>query len=191
MKAPYSNVELVTLAVYLLGGSAQHVDLEDIAVKASELAPGRFSWVKYPEQINLRAVQKRLYDAVNEEKAGYLVGSDKQGWMLTERGVGFSEHALMRLDPSLLTRQPAGQLQLRRFRVERQRMLASDAYAKFRSACAETIDIEEAQAFFRIDDYVSWPARERKVLRTLNLFGSDPELGELVHFLATKVREHR
>ena len=36
--------ELVTLAVYLLGGDQHAVDTEDVAIKAHELAPGRFSW---------------------------------------------------------------------------------------------------------------------------------------------------
>jgi hypothetical protein len=39
-----SNHEIVTLAVYLLGGDTQHVDTEDIAVKANEIAPRRFTW---------------------------------------------------------------------------------------------------------------------------------------------------
>ena len=38
-----SNHEIVTLAVYLLGGDTQHVDTEAIAVKVNELAPGRFT----------------------------------------------------------------------------------------------------------------------------------------------------
>ena len=39
-----SNHEIVTLALYLLGGDTQYVDTEDIAVKANEVAPGRFTW---------------------------------------------------------------------------------------------------------------------------------------------------
>ena len=42
------NHEIVTLAVYLLGGERQRVDTEDIAVKANELASGRFTWRRYP-----------------------------------------------------------------------------------------------------------------------------------------------
>lgn len=44
------NHEIVTLAVYLLGGERQRVDTEDIAVKANELASGRFTWRKYPDR---------------------------------------------------------------------------------------------------------------------------------------------
>ncbi len=38
-----ANHEIVTLAVYLLGGETQRADTEDIAVKANELVPGRFT----------------------------------------------------------------------------------------------------------------------------------------------------
>ena len=65
-----ANHEIVTLAVYLLGGDTQRVDTEDVAVKANALAGGRFTWRKYPDQINIDAVRKRLWDAAKPEKGG-------------------------------------------------------------------------------------------------------------------------
>jgi hypothetical protein len=44
-----SNHEIVTLAVYLLGGDSKRIDTEDVAVKSNELAPGRFTWRKYAD----------------------------------------------------------------------------------------------------------------------------------------------
>lgn len=58
-----SNHEIVTLAVFLLGGDSQRIDTEDTAIKANELAPRRFTWRKYPDQINIETVRKRLWDA--------------------------------------------------------------------------------------------------------------------------------
>jgi hypothetical protein len=75
---PLSNIEIVTIAVYLLGGDSKYVDTEDIAFKANELAPGRFTWRKYPEQINIDNIRKRLSDAKSENKGGYLLGSFKK-----------------------------------------------------------------------------------------------------------------
>ena len=49
-----SNFQIVTVAVYLLGGEARYIDTEDVAMKANELAPGRFSWIKYRDQINIK-----------------------------------------------------------------------------------------------------------------------------------------
>ena len=76
---PFSNIEIVTIAVYLLGGDSKYVDTEDIAIKTNELAPGRFTWRKYPEQINIDNVRKRLSDAKNVKKGGFLLGSFKKG----------------------------------------------------------------------------------------------------------------
>jgi hypothetical protein len=39
-----SNHEVVTLAVYLLGGDTKPVDTEDIAIKTNEIATARFTW---------------------------------------------------------------------------------------------------------------------------------------------------
>jgi hypothetical protein len=56
----FANHELVVLATYLAGGAKAVSDTEDIAVKANELAPGRFTWRKYADQINIDTVRKRL-----------------------------------------------------------------------------------------------------------------------------------
>ncbi len=71
-----ANHEIVTLAVFLLRGDTRRVDTEDIAVKANELAHGRFTWRKYPDQINIDAVRKRLWEC-RETRERWLSGL---GW---------------------------------------------------------------------------------------------------------------
>src|ERR1039458_2437054 len=78
-----SNSEIVVIAAFRVGAAGLHADTEDIAVKANEIGPGRFTWKKYPEQINIDTVRKRLWDA---RKRGHLVGSERDGWLLTETG---------------------------------------------------------------------------------------------------------
>jgi len=103
-----SNHEIVTLAVYLLGGDAQYVDTEDAAVKANELAPGRFTWRKYRDQINIDTVRKRLWDAVTPEKGAYLAGSEKKGWMLTIAGLKFATKNIASVDSADLSKERLG-----------------------------------------------------------------------------------
>src|SRR5436190_9077717 len=86
-----ANHELVVLAAYLAGAQSQSADTEDIAVKANELAPGRFTWRKYKDQINIDTVRKRLWDATKEERGGLLIGSEKTGWRLTKSGYDFAK----------------------------------------------------------------------------------------------------
>ena len=101
MSKSLANHEIVTLAVYLLGGESQPVDAEDIAIKANEIAPKRFSWRKYPDQINLESVRKRLWDARKPEKGSYLTGSDRQGWLLTQNGLRFAKEHSKNIDGSI------------------------------------------------------------------------------------------
>src|SRR5512139_1564750 len=84
-----SNHEIVTLAVYLLGGDSEYADTEDIAVKVNDLARGRFTWRKYPDQINIENIRAFLSDAKKPKNGAYLLGSGKEGWLLTEKGLAF------------------------------------------------------------------------------------------------------
>ena len=87
------NVELVTLAVYLLGGAERALDTEDIAVRAHELGPGRFSWKKYPDQINLELVRVYLSGAKKATHSTLISGTGKSGWRLTQNGLEFARKA--------------------------------------------------------------------------------------------------
>lgn len=64
-----------------------------------------------------------------------------------------------------------------------------DTFLKFQSEDIDAVTMQEADAFFRIDDYVEGKARERKIIRIINSFGDDPELSQLIKHLARKVRE--
>ena len=188
MKKNLSNHEIVTLSVYLLGGESKHIDTEEVAVKANELAPGRFTWRKYPDQINIENVRTFLSDAKKSKNGSYLAGSGKDGWILTEKGFDFAQRRVKDLEGVDLSRESLTPREKQRIRRERVRMLASEAFLKFQSSEADAVTAQEAEAFFRIDEYVTGQVRERKIIRILNTFGSDPELGQAVKELANKIR---
>lgn len=188
MKKNLSNHEIVTLSVYLLGGESKHIDTEEVAVKANELAPGRFTWRKYPDQINIENVRTFLSDAKKSKNGSYLAGSGKDGWILTEKGFDFAQRRVKDLEGVDLSRESLTPREKQRIRRERVRMLASEAFLKFQSSGADAVTAQEAEAFFRIDEYVTGQVRERKIIRILNTFGSDPELGRAVKELANKIR---
>jgi hypothetical protein len=188
MEKGLSNHEIVTLAVYLLGGDTQRVDTEDIAIKASELAPGRFTWRKYRDQINIDTVRKRLWDAATPAKGEYLAGSEKQGWVLTAAGLNFATKNIASVTSADLSKERLGLKEKQWLRSERIRMLSSDAYAKTQTGQIDSVTVQEAEEFFRIDAYVTRLAREGKITRTMTAFGDDQELGSAVKILAQKVR---
>lgn len=188
MKKALSNHEIVTLAVYLLGGESQHVDTEDIAVKANELAPGRLTWRRYPDQINLELVRVFLSDAKKPQNGAYLIGTGKKGWMLTEDGLAFAQKRVSDLDAKDLSRKALTHGEKSWRRNERVRMLSTDAFGKIQTGRSKEVTVQEAQAFFRIDDYVVGEAREAKIVRILNAFGDDPELAPVIEVLASIAR---
>lgn len=182
-----ANHEIVTLAVFLLGGESSHVDTEDIAMRASEMAPGRFAWHKYPEQINIDTVRKRLWDAARADKGGYLVGSERKGWMLTQSGIQFARAHARDLDRAELSRKPLSQRERRWHTRERARLQAESAFLKYSAGRVAEISQQEAESFFRVDDYVLGETRRTKIQRITNAFGDDPELGPAVRELSSMV----
>jgi hypothetical protein len=187
-KTSFSNVEIVTFAAYLLGGESQHVDTEDIAVKVNQLASGRFAWRKYPDQINLGIVQTGLSDA-KKEKNGYLLGSGSRGWLLSENGLKFCRENIGSFQGVDLSRAPLTAQERRWRRLEKTRMLASQAFKTLTNLGSDFISMHDAEAFFRVDDYVTGHARTERLTRIRNAFGDDAVLGEAVRILAEKVRK--
>ena len=183
-----SNDKVVVLAAYLAEAASNYADTEDIAIKAAQLAPGRFSWRKYPDQINIETVRKRLWDAASDKKGRLLTGSEREGWLLTEAGLKFchqnnalfsgAEETTVRLskkEQSWATR-------------EKIRMQAEIAFKKWQDGRADGIVSVEAERFFRIDDYVVGDLRSSRITRAKDIFAADPVMTEAIKEIAGKVR---
>jgi hypothetical protein len=191
MTREFANHEVVTLAVYLLGGEREPVDTEDVAKRANEITPGRFTWRKYKDQINLEVVRVSLSDAKKKAKGEYLIGSGNTGWSLSEAGLAFArEHgdaieALGAAPP----RRNVGQDRVRQQR-ERARLMATEAYAKIDAGRIDDLTRRDAESFFRIDSYVLGDARRRRIATIANAHGDDPELGPVIEHLAEMIEEN-
>lgn len=188
MSANFTNFEIVTISLALMGGDAAFADVEDVAIKANELAPGRFAWRKYPQQIDLSRVAVALFDARKEKNGAYVLGSTRKGWMLTEAGLSYARLHTSQVQNADLSRKAQTPRERHWERSERQRMMSETAYFKFVKNEMRDVSQAEAESFFRLDDYVVGQARERKLIRILNVFGDDQELGVAVRGLAAKVR---
>ena len=178
-------MEVVALAVYLLGGARQAIDTEDVAVKAHELAPGRFSWKKYPEQINLELIRVYLSDA--KTKGALVIGSGRTGWRLTQQGLKWAAEAASRIDMINPSRTRAelrsGSIEEQRWRRERSRLIATEAWRKWKDGSRE-IPVAAAKEIFRIDSYAKGELREAKITRLRSLFTEDAEVAPFLEHLA-------
>ena len=174
-----SQVEVVTVAVFLQGGDRHPVDTEDVAVKADQLAPGRFSWRKYPEQINLELIRVYLSDAKKPAKGAWLDGSGKTGWTLTPAGLRWAKKAANALLGRDLTRARqqggGGSIDEQRWRRERNRIVATNAWERWKSGDGD-ISTREAAEVFRIDSYAVGRMKSLKLTRLRALFDDDPEI---------------
>ena len=102
-----SDKDIVLYALYLLGGWQERIHTEDIALKCHQLAPSRFSWVKYPQYPDIQPVRFAL-EKVGAKHGGLVEGKSERkdkaivgGWRLTESGVQWIEANRTRIEQSL------------------------------------------------------------------------------------------
>ena len=182
-----SQIGVVTFALFLAGGDQRAVDTEDVAIKANRLAPGRFSWRKYPEQINLELVRVYLSDAKKPEKGAWLVGSGISGWSLTPKGLSWAKRNSKRLLGKDLRRQrsqsKSGSLDENRWRRERARLLSTAGWKRWSSGDS-AVTPREASEVFRIDSYAMGTMLAAKITRMKALFDDDPAIGPFLTRMA-------
>ncbi len=145
-------------------------------MKTNELSPGRFSWRKYPEQINLELVRVRLSEAKSEAHGALIRGSTPRGWTLTARGLEWATKVAA--DPSVLepdsagARERGGSVDAQRVDRERARITACAAWAKWPHQSNE-ISLGDAQEVFRIDSYATTELQTTKIDRLRKFFLGD------------------
>jgi hypothetical protein len=184
VRSPVSNVELVTLAVFLVGGDKNEVDTEDIAIKVNELAPGRFTWRKYKDQINIELVRAFLSDAKKPKNGGYLRGTGTAGWLLTDDGLKFAQDSVASLGVPSNPVERLSPAERRRRRHEQSRVLASEAFRKYAAGEFDDVSQRDASEVFRLNEYIVGDPRRVKVQKLLNVLGDDKDVGEALRFFA-------
>ena len=177
---------LVTLALYLAGGEGRFVDTEDVAIKSDEIAPGRFSWRKHPDQINLELVRVFLSDAKKLEKGGLVTGTGRKGWTLTPVGLKWvKEDGSNILEKGAFAQkraEKAGSVDSVRRSRELQRIKLSDAWFKW-SGGSKSISPQEANEVFRIDSYSKGDMLKLKIERLQKTFIDDEDTSKFLQEL--------
>jgi len=180
-----NNPQLVTIALYNLGGSVNPVDLEDIAIEAYKLAPTRFSWKKYADRIDLRIVLYSLNDAIKSD-TGYVSGSSKHGYMVTEAGLQWLEQQNdSNVSTSTSRKLSTADLVTR----ERLRLERTNAYLKFINNVQDQITIIDFREFTRVNDYFPKHLKEQRYAKLENVVRDDERLRNTWEFLKKKFQE--
>jgi hypothetical protein len=174
-KVPLLKRELVVMAVFLLGGDKKFVDTEDVAVRASKIAPKAFAWRKYPDQINLELVRAVLSDAKKKQSGGLLHGTGTKGWRLSDAGVIWAEGKGRALLNKGQVDTPAwpGSSDTRRTDRELQRVKVSEAWAQW--VAEGRVDPNAAKLLLRIDDYATPEMRDQKIARMRSAITANEE----------------
>ena len=176
-----TQAELVTLALYLAGGATTVVDTEDVAVRVHKLAPDRFSWRKYRDQINLELVRVALSDAAKPKSGPLVCGKGRSGWSLSVAGQEWAEHHAKQILGADLTVdrhiRTAGSSDEQRWRRERSRILSTVAWRQWNTPpIGSPVTPSAAAEVFRVDRYVLGRARAIKVNRLREMFADDEGL---------------
>ena len=87
------NYKIAVLALWDIGGATNPQHPEDVAAKCYELAPGRFSWTRYPQYPNAETAAMSLRHAKRSKNGALAGGNNKTGWLLTANGIRWAQEA--------------------------------------------------------------------------------------------------
>ncbi len=180
----YSNQEIVTIAVYILGSGIGTFDIETIAKQADEIAPGRFRWKTDPNMIS----DSNTWDALsNARKKGYIRQEAKEkntdSYLLTEEGIQFAKKNINKVknfDQSKIRIPVSKQI----FDNTKIRLQSSNAYKKALENKISEISLREYNDFFRLNDYMKNKQKSEKIQKIKNLFIYDKKFKKIIDQIA-------
>ena len=189
IKNKLSNQEIVTVAIYILGSGIGTFDIETIAKKADEIAPGRFRWKTDPNMIS----DSNTWDALsNARKKGFILQQASQkntdSYLLTEEGIKFSEKNLNKIqkyDQSKIRIPVSKEM----YENTKNRLIATIAYQKAKNSKEKEITIKEFNQFFRLNDYMKNSQKEEKIQKIKNLFIHETEFKKIIEKISNNLKK--
>ena len=180
IKNKLSNQEIVTVAIYVLGSGVGTFDIETIAKKADELAPGRFRWKTDPNMIS----DSNTWDALsNARKKGFILQQANEkntdSYLITEEGVIFSKKNIDKIkdfDQSKIRIPVSKEI----YENTKNRLIATNAYQKAKNSKVNEITNREYNDFFRLNDYMKSPQKNEKIQKIKNLFVSEKDFKKII-----------
>ena len=182
--------DLIIVAMQMLGGDDRALDIEDIAMKCEEIAPGSFAWRKYKNQINLELVGFAVRDAKKPKYGGLVSGSHAKGWRLTAKGVVLSKKLLIDIEvKDQIEVQPTKHrnLDVTRNNRELARVIESDAFKEWQTS--DEASKPALTQLLRINSYASKESIDVKITRLSKLIGMDSEVDAFIKYTESRTQD--
>ena len=176
------NLDIVTIALYILGNGTKSFDKEEIATKADEIAPIRFRWKTNPNMIS----DGLVWDALsNARKKGYVLENTTK-YLLTAEGVKYAQENIHKIKNYDQTRTRFNKKDKEVYENTKDRILRSSAYLKAKENKLSQIASNEFQNFFRINEYMDKKQIKEKIHKLKNMFINDKDLKNNITEITTE-----
>lgn len=178
----FSNQQIVTMAIYLLGQGLKGFDIETIAKKADELSPGSFRWKTDPNMIS----DSNVWDALSNARKKKWILEKISNYFLTEIGVEFCEKNKHLLNIKKQFKSRLRGIDKEIYENTKFRIINSKAYLKITSNETEEISLNDYRDLFNLNKYMSKDQEIEKVQKHLNMFVSDKEILDKIKQVSDK-----
>lgn len=176
------NLDIVTIALFILGNGTKSFDKEEIATKADEIAPIRFRWKTNPNMVS----DGLVWDALsNARKKGYVLENTTK-YLLTVEGVKFAQENIHKIKNYDQTRTRFNKKDKEVYENTKDRILRSSAYLKAKENKLSEIASNEFQNFFRINEYMDKKQIKEKIHKLKNMFINDKDLKNNITEITTE-----
>ena len=186
------NIELVTIALYEIGGATKSKETEDIAVKADEIDTERFKWKnkKYKNFIDKILILESLKAAKNRAIGSFLSGNDDKGWMLTSTGLKFSKNSKNLFSGLVIRKKRLTKVEKNYLLREEYRITNSEAYNKYTSNKKAEITEIDLKKLFKIDDYTTSKDLEKRIVKLLDNFSEKHKVYQIINNYKKEVKQY-
>ncbi len=186
------NIELVTIALYEVGGANNFKDTEDVAVKADEIDNERFKWrnKKYKKYIDRGLIVESLNAARVRRIGSFLKGNDDKGWILTPIGLEFCKRVKNTFPKLTIRKKRISKIEKKYLLREENRIINTEAYIKFINGEGSNINEKDIKKLFKIDDYTSKLDVEKRIINLLDNFKDKDKIHQLINNYKQEVKKY-
>ena len=186
------NIELVTLALYQLGGTNKSIDTEDIAVKSDEIDNERFKWrnKKYKKFVDRGLILESLNAARVRKIGSFLKGNDDKGWILTTEGLKFCKNSKHKFNHTVVRKKRLSKVDKKYLIREETRIKNTEAFNKYFYGDKKNITKEEIKMLFKVDDYTSKSDLQKRIVNLLGNFQDEDNIYKLIDSYKKEVLQY-